>query len=355
MRRSGQSGSATIAVLVIGSVLSIIGIATVSLVAAHMSVARRIDQIASRETKMLEAVQRVIVDLARDPTPEADSPVDPIWTATNGSEGSIHVTDISSAINPNWVRPTFLSRSGLEDRLLTTGRTAEELSQYRIDNGIGVDVVVRYEDFFAPATIEEYLTGYGFFNINVTHEAVLRDLYELRTGSSGAASLFLSDVQSALEEGTLWNDGDLRSLFGVNYDRVYPVINAAAAFNVHYLHEEILRAIVSFPYGGKPIPDAATAVDVIRAERELGEITPERLQTILTVESDAQRRIFSYLGTTTWFWRIGVEIGEVPNTAVGFAIVMRVPSPEPPIGVEIQPPVFRVVEWQLTPADLPIR
>ena len=56
--------------------------------------------------------------------------------------------------------------------------------------------------------------------------------------------------------------------------------------------------------------------------------------------------LFAYLGTTTWFWRVEVEVGEGADTVTGVAVVMRVPMPAPPIGTQPEPPVFRVVEWR---------
>lgn len=341
--RGGERGSATISVLVFSSVLSVVAVAAVTIVLAGVSVSKRIDRAAEREEAVSAEVRWVIEQLAEDPTPEADSPFDPVWGALETRSASISLRDVSSAVNPNWIRPTFLARSGLEEMLLTKGRGAAELSQFRIDEGISVAVARWYEDFFEPDTIERYLTGYGLFNINVTHEAVLRDLYALRTGSSGGAETFLAQVQEALRGVELWDDEELRQLLGVEYENVYPVINTAPVFNVHFLDEEVLEAVVTYPYGGEPIPASATAAAVLLEERARDEITDEELRNFLAIQEDGQDRLFAYLGTKTWFWRIEVET----EYGAGSAIVLRVPAPESAIGPTTEPPVFRVVEWTI--------
>ncbi|MCG8479269.1 MAG: hypothetical protein MI724_09260 [Spirochaetales bacterium] len=352
MRRNGtsahQSGSATVGMLIAGSVLAIIAAAIALVVVGQVFVTRRLEREIERESALLREIEWVIEQLMSDPTPEADSSSDPVWAALGARAGEISLYDVSSAVNPNWIRPTFLDRSGLGEILFVPGSSGAELSQYRVDEGISVRVEEWYADFFENETIEEYLTGHGLFNINVTHEAVLRDVYALRTGSESKAEIFLGRVQDALRDRALWDDPSLRQLFGVDFDLVYPVINVAPAFNAHFLHADVLEAVVTFPYGGEAIPAAETAAQVLLIERQSGEIDPERLQTIFTVETDEQQRLFEYLGTNTWFWRVDVELSQGTTPVAGSVIIMREPVPTPAIGETTDPPIFRVVEWTIT-------
>ena len=346
--RTRQSGSATVGVLIAGSVLAIIAAAAATVVVGQILVAGRLERAIERETALFAEIEWVIEQLAADPTPEADALTDPVWTALAERSDEISLSDASSAVNPNWIRPTFLDRSGLEERLFVSGTSGAALSQYRVDEGISTRIEEWYADFFEVETVEEYLTGHGVFNINVTHEAVLRDMYALRTGSESKADIFLGRVQDALRARTLWDDQTLRQLFGGDFELVYPVINVVPALNIHFLHEDVLEAVATFPYGGEAIPAAETAAQVIIVEREANEIVPERLQTIFTVETDEQQRLFEYLGTNTWFWRVEVAIADGDTAVTGFAIIMREPVPAPAIGETTDPPIFRIVEWNIT-------
>ncbi|HVP19749.1 MAG TPA: hypothetical protein VMU36_12185, partial [Spirochaetia bacterium] len=107
--------------------------------------------------------ERVITLISRDPTPDTDSPMDPVWTEiTHGVSPGITVAlqDVSSKLNANWVQKPLFQKTALGE-LLRPGYTAQDLQQRREDKGISTDIAAEYGDLIKEEALGRYFTGYG--------------------------------------------------------------------------------------------------------------------------------------------------------------------------------------------------
>jgi len=258
--------------------------------------------------------------LARDPTPDADSPMDPIWGQI-GSPGirdvSITLEDASSRLNVNWAQKAIFEKTAL-GQLLRHGSTAQELQQRREDRGISPDIAAEYADLIKEDALPRYFTGYGYANLNVTDEFALRKLFAVRMSDQAGAEVFHMRLQQALIQKKILKRSDLREFLGLDYGKLFPLMNAEPVFNVHFVEPLILGELLSLP--DLRIPQPRHIAQVILDSRDRQELTSEKLRQIMGAPDD--NRIYQYLGVVTWFWKITVTRGSARLEL----IVARVPT-----------------------------
>lgn len=346
MRREtrGDSGSIAVNVLV---VLVFLGIAAgamlVFLNAMFPGLARKSAQV--RTHQLLDAaLKEAAAQLAADPTPESDSPLDPVWdwASSQGSEGTdahpaVELEDVSSRIDPNWVRKSLFDKTELRTLFSpdseVVGSPSDYLQQQRQDRGFYSDLWRGYHALFSSRTIARYLTPWSYANLNVTDEFALRKLYEVRTGDAASADVFHTRIQQLLGEQRVVPEAELKSFLGSDYDKLYPAINALPWWNVHFLPELILRQLLAYP--DYKVKDPGERADRILSLRENGEIKPADLQALVGLP--ARHVIYQYLGTSTWFWRVTVTV----SSGSLVTILCRLPPGEG--AANGARPVFRVV------------
>lgn len=283
-----------------------------------------------------DSVRELMKQLADDPTPEADSLRDPLWTWLSSRGGDLPVLeleDISSRFNLNFVRTKMLEESEFGSMMLS-GKTPEDLKQWRGEEGFAGDLVTGYGDFYKEEDLGKYFTVYSYANLNVTYEDSLKKLYEIRVSPEGA-HVFLSSVQSLIAGGVMADEERMKQIFGSSEGKLFPLINIEPLINVNFADEKILKAVLFYPYGEEVHEQAADYLDVLTAERTTMEITRERLQSLIEAE-DQYLRIFQYLGTTTWFWRIKATSGADSLDAV----ICRLP------GKAGEKKEYKVLEWK---------
>lgn len=274
----------------------------------------RIDQV---HAQLDSTLSKLMATLASDPTPESDSITDPVWIWIASQSGTqISLKDVSSRIDPNWVRPDLLDKTTLH-LLFTpsgqvTGAPSAYLRQYRFDHGFYSDLSAGYGMLFSSLTIAQYLTPWSYANINVTDEFALQKLYAVRTGDEAAAEVFHTEIQQLLRERRIVKEGDLQSFLGNDYDKLYPVVNALSLWNVQFLPELILRQTLAYP--PFKVKDPQSKADTILSLRAETEITPDRLRQIIGLPDG--HPIYQYLGTTTWFWKATIGYKDVTLVAV---------------------------------------
>jgi len=332
MKARRNDGAATIAVLVLMVLLAASAGGGALILGGTLARERRsVDGYSLRRALEGEG-QRIAAVLAADPTPQADSPADPVWAAV-GAPGLADATDslkdVSSALNPNWVQKNVLTKTGLKDLLKDTGST-DILQQRRADQGFFTDITAAYGDLFIEGALEKYCTPYGYPNINVTDEFALRKLYALRTGAEAAADVFHSKIQGLLIAQRILKPEQLRDFLGLDYDALYPVMNVEPTMNVHYVAPRILDALLGYPELKVPHAQAtAQAILDARLTREISEADLHRM-----IGAADNNRIYQYLGVTTWFWKITVK----HPSAVLDMVIARIP------GAPDAKPRFTVVE-----------
>lgn len=307
-----------VGVLIVSSALAayLAGVAGLSVSVADDSQAR---------AKLRSEVERAARALAEDETPESDSRFDRVWSIVGHGGGTgtdtdtdtdtaIALEDVSSRLNPNWMRTMLLEQTEL-DQLLAPGVEPDEVRDYRSEAGFFMELSEGYGELFTEEALSRYLTPHAYLNVNVSYETVLRDVVELRTDDSAAADAFLGEVRSVIEQQQLLDREGLEDLLGTNYDTVFPLVNTEPLLNVHYAEEFLIEQILAYPYGGEPIEGNAAVAQTLLRERAAGELSPDELRALVPAEG-AQQRVFEYLGTTTWFWRVRVSGDELTLEAV---------------------------------------
>lgn len=333
-----ETGAVSLMAFTLLAVLSISAVAAMLLVLPVTARLRLTAERTRTETALYRQTESLIAALAADPTPEADAPIDPVRHAAmyENRDGCVMtLEDVSSRLNPNWVQRNLLA-SPLLATLLVPGRTADELQTYRHEYGFFLDIGSGYRDFFSTEVLDRYFSPYGYANVNVTDEFSLMDLVYLRTGEADTAEMVRERLRAAVVLRTLVNRDTLRELLGPAYGRVYPVVNVEPVWNVHFLPERLLRAVLAYPAFAVD-PTGAKAGHLVSI-RDSAELTAERLASILG--ADRSNRIHQYLGVTTWFWEITASRdGRTLRT-----VIARLPA-EP--DRQDTRPRFRVIEQRM--------
>jgi hypothetical protein len=268
--------------------------------------------------KQLETeVQKVIDKLEADRTPDADWHGDRVqeYVKSQGKAVKIRLTDISSKINPNYIRKKMLDQTRLKT-LLRPNTTVELLQQYRFDNG-PITTLSQCTQFFRKEALP-YLTCSSWANINTTDEFMLQKIFLTVTDSTTDAEEFHKKIQDALENQILCDEEGIFIYFGEYVYKVWPIINATPWFNVNFVDPFILRALIEYPEYG--IADAPQKADHLVALREETELSVLDVAAILGIGTN--HALMHYLGVTTSFWEISVQI----NNLTYKVTVARVPE-----------------------------
>ena len=321
-KENGFSSIQTILILFILS-LSVLGLGTaISLTQKYYQKNEAIEQ----DLILLKAEIAVIIkQLESDPTPESDSIVDPVWSYIESRSNEyeyLKLSDVSSRINPNWVRSIFFERTALK-KFLLTGVSPDMLKDHRTEAGYVMDIYSSYSELIDPEALDTLFTPYSYLNVNTAYEYVLKDMYEVITGDSGGAAGFHSFIASALSEKHIITEEELLNAAGSDYEAIYPIISTLPEMNVHFIPEFILEQVLAYPYGGEVIENSSSIVNTLLSLRMSNEIKANELQAFIETE-DLQERVFHHLGTKTWFWKVEVA---TKKTAIE-AIIVCIPSLE---------------------------
>jgi hypothetical protein len=263
-------------------------------------------------------IRDVIADMYADPSPDIDSPEDPLW-AWNGKilgDYRVTVTPLSDRLNLNHVRKNVFEKTNA-GVWLNPGRTADEFQQFREDNGLSLSADV-YHLFFDDEIIKRFFSCYGWANINLIDEFTARKLALSLTGSGQTAEQVRGMVQTLLVNQQPADRTRLHALFGIHYDELFPVINAEPLINVNYTEPALLRALISYPDYGVSQPD--TRCDDLLARRSVSGLSTGDILNVLGI-NDANP-LAAYLGSITWFWEIIVSGGRQTYRVV----ICRLPS-----------------------------
>jgi hypothetical protein len=230
--------------------------------------------------------------------------MDPIFAEIEATEGyEIALEDISSSIGLNWVRKNVLEASGL---LRDPETSAQELQQLREDTGFHLDIQTKYAGFFGEDVfLERYFTPYGYFNINVSDEFALRKLFYIRTGDEVAAEMFHLRIQASRlkrQEGEWIDAGELSDLLGIEYPRLFPLINAEPCINANFAEAEVLTILLA----ACQVKNPENKLDSILQSRLSRPLNPEAIEFIMGEDYEGTA-IGQYLGSVTWFWRLRVS------------------------------------------------
>jgi hypothetical protein len=331
----GDLGSVSLSALLFLLLFTGVLIAASSSLLVALSYERRHQDLYETLERLEEIADQIASELARDPTPQSDSLIDPVWDLVREFEGEVTLEDISSRINPNYVDILLFERTDL-DRMFVPGASPTEFKEARGGaRELHLDIEDAYGSFFPAEAFESVLTAHSYANFNVGDEAQLELLALVRTGDPTVSTSLRGIIQDFRRELRLADRDALREALGLSFDSVYPVVTTDAQMNVHFLAPEILAGVLSYPYQGEPLTDPIGKAERIIMARELDEIDTDELNGIVQA-NERQMRVFEYLGTTTWFWKIKASAGEVSHEV----ILARIPDFD---RLEETPPVLRVI------------
>ncbi len=280
----------------------------------------------------LRAAAEAVVDgLLSDPTPFADSPIDPVWAVLGNPRAdgvSVRMEDASSRLGLNWIRKEVLEDSGT----LLPGRSAREVQEFRESAGLRLDLADGFGAFVRAEALDEVFTPYGWFNINVADEFVLRGVHRSRGHDPSAAEQFHLAVQTARTSRLVIEPEALGAFLGADdYRLLFPVVNAEPPINLYFAPPAVLEIL------GAHFEIGPAGMRSLRDARERREITPGDLQALLGGIPNGAA-LAPYLGLRTWFWRVTAEKEHLRLQW----IVARLPR-------EDGTPEFRVVEERIDP------
>jgi len=254
--------------------------------------------------KKLEAeVQEVIGQLEADQTPEEDWHGDLAQEHIQAVHHPITITlqDISSRVNPNYIRKKMLEQTRLRTLLRPNGNI-DLLQQYRFDQGLATDIA-QYKQFFRTDATP-YLSCIGWANINTSDEFILFKLYETLSGSAVEAEAFHAKLQNALEHQIIFDEKDMFLYFGDYASIMWPVINTMPLFNVNIVDPFILKAVIEYPqYAIHDSEQKANQLLALREEKELS-----RLDIASVLGIGTEHPLMQYLGAETAFWEITAQM-----------------------------------------------
>jgi hypothetical protein len=301
-----DDGYSSISVFILILFLSAISLSALHIIQISLLRSSKYNREYEIRQKLDEKAWALIEILGNDPTPEADSIFDPVWTyieSENEGDTQIGLEDISSKFNLNFMRTKMLDKSSLKNSMIE-GHTPEELKQFRGENGFSSDLIETYGKFFPEENLKKYFTVYSYANFNVTYEDSLKKLYEIRVSEDSGHS-FLNTVQQHVSGRVMADHQTYKNLVGTAYDNLYPVVNTQPLMNVNFVPGPVLESVLHYPYGGEKHEQSDSFFEVIMTERAILEFSDEKLKNLLDIEDD-YLRIREYLGTRTWFWRISI-------------------------------------------------
>ncbi len=313
----------------------------------------RLDEYYNVKNNLEKEVYQLIDIIAEDPSPEADSPTDPVWghiEQLNDSNENLTLSleDISSRFNLNFIRTKMLEESPFFKDLLINGKNTQNLKEDRFKYGFVSDIHspfdedhLGYGDFFEKEDLDKYFTTYGYANLNVTYEKSLEMIFKTRIPDRGTGS-FMSDIKNLIESDIMADNSKMKKILGTEYEDLYPLINIQPLINVNFVEDEILKAILYYPYGGTRHKERASFYSNINNDRSNSEIDDARIKQLLPLKVEKEKdiyylRIYEYLGAITWFWKITAESDNRTLTA----IICRIP-------LETRAPSkrdYQIIEW----------
>ena len=339
-RRHADEGSITAAALVL-----LIISTGLTLSAASLAWTQR-RQLASFKASTERAAEMADIADAVQASLEELDPGEPDWFGSRvytdisllEREGGCTITleDISSRFSINSLNKKMIRETEIRSFLLPD-MGADAFQQDREDEGFAMDILARFGHIFKEEFLESYAASWGFWNINTADEFSLAKLFSEVTDNEAAAEEFHHKLRERRRRVTLVRPEELEEFIGVHwFDRVFPCINAFPSINIHFAPGWVLKQILSYPAFRVTAPEAVAGE--LTALRDSRAILQDELYSMIPVQEKdedgnillprEQNRLFAYLGTVTWFWRISVKKEQSLLTRV----IARIPDKRGPEG-----------------------
>jgi hypothetical protein len=258
---------------------------------------------ARKETEIL--LRDIVDSLRSDPSPETNSCHDPVWSWNGKTMGdyTVSLRPLSDRLNPNFVRKNVFEKTALS-ALLRPGKSADDLQQFREDNGLSL-AGSAYVDFFETDILNACFSNYGWANINLVDEFAARKLGEAVTGSLEKGERLRERIQLLLINKNQVDREELPRFLGEIYEELYPFINAEPLMNVNFIEPVLLKELLSYP--DYRIVHPGRVYETVLRCRAAEAVNAADIHALLGIGE--ANPLLHYLGAVTWFWEIQIRGG----------------------------------------------
>jgi hypothetical protein len=312
MIKNTEAGFASIQFLFLLFLLSALA-AGISLYSySYTLIDRRIRRTNQNVKEMNAILGDIIFALQNDASPDINSNDDSVWHWHSNTVNGYKVTlnPISDRLNLNYARKNVFDKTALS-LLFGPGKTSADLQQFREDNGLSL-FTSDYKGFFAAEDLARYFSCYGWANINLIDEFAARSLALSLTGSVYKAERLRTTIEKLLMEKQLVDGKSLPFILGMDYDELFPFVNAEALINVNYIDKTLLAELLAYPDYNVSSPGRRT--EELLSRRTSGGVAAKDIPVMLGI--DPQSPLIHYLGSVTWFWEVIISGGNAAQRTV---------------------------------------
>jgi len=276
--------------------------------------AARAEEIAELET----VAQSIVAALAEDPTPDADSSFDPVWSRVVSNDNRISLEEISSRLNLNTFPDELFSLDECS-ALFSPGAPVEEFLRVRSTTGL-FSTTESSSEYFAPEAPASLFTVYGYVNPNMSSRAIVERFLACRMGPADAA-LLAGELTAATGDAPLTRE-ELKTITDQCEGELWPLFCIEPPLNVNMAPQTVLRIAAAYLLRAESASRQAEALaDALIDARTAREVDGGELRAILTAKG-AGSAALQLFGTRSWFWRITVAGPRLALTRV----VCRLPG-----------------------------
>ena len=268
---------------------------------AELTVSRKLMEFEER-IKIDELLKEIYIDIKNDSTPESDSRIDTVWKWDESEkEGfKINLNSLSGKINLNCINEDILCNSGIRNFFEDSDALSFIINERKEER-----LIYDYQelkDFISKEDFDRYFTCYGFSNINISDENIIKIISDSATKSDYGNILYNQVRTIRKTKQFIKSDIELKMFLGVNFEAIMPYVNIKPQINVNFMEEDVLRALLSYPEF--KLTNKAQRINTLLSVRETTEINEEDLTNILGISKNDE--LYYYLGCRTWFWQIDI-------------------------------------------------
>lgn len=333
MKRCYSEGFSSLEVLLTLFFISLVIVATsLILSTVKIFVVKKNNELEDKR-RIEKKLAEVIEEIKSDQTPEIDSRIDSVWRLDDieQDECKIQLKALSGLLNVNTVSKQIMSLPEIR-KLFSDVDAPSVIENYKSEGNL----YSKYEqlnELIEEENYNKYFCIYGYANINVADDYGLRNLVNNITLSNSGEYLVQKRKTLLVNKQFIQTENNFKMFAGVDYNSFIPYVNIKPEMNIHFIEEDVLRALLSYP--GFKITGINQKINNILSLRESSEISQNEICNILGISKSNE--LYYYLGCTTWMWQIKI-IGKKNKCTV---ILCRKPEEDE---FSVKTPEYYVIE-----------
>lgn len=302
MKIKYSRGFSSLEVLLTLFFISLVIVATsLILSAVKISIVKKNNDMEDRR-RIEKKLTEVINEIKSDQTPEIDSRIDPVWKLDDieRDQCKIQLKCLSGMIDVNTVSRQIMSMPDIL-KLFSNAEAPSVIEDYKSEGKL----YSKYEqlnELIDEGNFNKYFSIYGYANINVTDDYGLRNLVNNITNSNSGEYLVQKRKTLLANKQFIQSENNFKMFAGIDYDTFFPYVNIKPSMNIHFIEEDVLRALLSYP--NFKITGINQKVNSILSLRESSEISQNEICNILGISKSDE--LYYYLGCNTWMWQIKI-------------------------------------------------